>query len=57
MTKVVLIRGKKETLTYKHTSLIGAWKRAEALATLHSVVVDSSQLDVLTVDASDWYGR
>jgi len=53
--KVVLRRGEKGNLEWDHPDRKSAWRRASALADLHSVRIYEDQ-DKFVVDAAEWYG-
>ena len=52
--KVLLVRGPLETVEYSHATQKQARRRAEALADLHSVKVES-YMGHFIVDASEYY--
>lgn len=55
--KVVLLRGKMESLEWEHPDLRSAMRRASALAGLHSTTISTNKPNTLVVDASRYYGK
>lgn len=56
MYKVILLRGRKETITYKHTDFKSAMLRAKALTDLHSAILTINSNELI-VNADEYYGK